>query len=144
MVNAAAKEGAVYDPVKDEWGDMAEGMVDGWRGPVAAMDEEVVYVVDEWKGVLRRYEEERDCWVDVLVEERLRGAHQMAAGGGRICVVCGGGGESQGIVVVDVAATPVRIWVVEPPAGFKAVAVHILPRMSMSDFQPLLLPSTPI
>ncbi|KAK9699080.1 hypothetical protein RND81_08G151600 [Saponaria officinalis] len=136
MVNVkgdAAKQGAVYDAEKDEWAEMAEGMVSGWRGPAAAMEEGVVYVVDVSKGVLRKYDEARDVWVDVLENERLRGAKQMAARGGRVCVVCRGGVE---IVVVDVVAVPARMWVVEPPIGFNAVAVHILPRMSVSKSQP--------
>ncbi|KAE8720582.1 Ankyrin repeat family protein [Hibiscus syriacus] len=41
-----------------EMEDLPEGMVAGWRGPVAAMDEEVLYAVDESKGVLTRYNQE--------------------------------------------------------------------------------------
>lgn len=131
VVNVDAKEGVVYDTRRREWADMAAGMVAGWNGPAAAMEEEVVYLVDRSKGVLRRYDEERDLWVDVFECERLlRGAHQMAAGGGRVCVVSGDGGE---VVVVDVTVAPVRMWVVEPPEGFSAVAVHVLPRMSRSE-----------
>lgn len=131
MVNVkgdAAKEGVVYDVEGDAWAKMPEGMVGGWRGPAAAMDEETLYVVDESKGVLRKYDSDNDRWEEVLgAEERLRGAKQMAAAGGRVCVVCEGG---SGIVVVDVAASPARLWVVDTPEGLEAVAVHILPRMS--------------
>lgn len=130
MVNVkgdAAKQGAVYNAEKDTWGDMKEGMVSGWRGPAAAMDEDTIYVVDESKGMMRKYVEERDGWVDVVESKRLRGAQQMAARGGRLCVVCKGGSE---IVVVDVVASPPRMWVVEPPEGFNVAAVHILPRMN--------------
>ncbi|GAB2235467.1 hypothetical protein Drorol1_Dr00025892 [Drosera rotundifolia] len=131
MVNVkgadAAKDGAVYDTERDEWGEMREGMRKGWRGPAAAMEEEVMYGVDESKGVLRRYEEERDMWIDVARDERLIGAQQMAAARGRVCVVGGGSG---GVVVVDVVAVPARVWVVELPSGFDALAVHVLPRLS--------------
>ncbi|KAL1354147.1 F-box/kelch-repeat protein SKIP25-like [Arachis hypogaea] len=137
MVNVkgdAAKEGVVYDVEKDLWKEMPEGMLAGWRGPVAAMDEEVMFVVDEVKGVVRRYVEEQDSWEEVLEDERLKGAEQVSAEGGRVCVVCGGGGGGGGIFVVDVVARPRRIWVVELPEGFEAIAVHVLPRMPITDF----------
>ncbi|KAF2300345.1 hypothetical protein GH714_012225 [Hevea brasiliensis] len=84
MVNAkgdAAKEGSVYDTEKDTWEDMPEGMLAGWKGPVAAMDEKVMYVVDEAKGALKKYEPERDDWEKIMESERLIGAQQIAAGG---------------------------------------------------------------
>lgn len=142
MVNVkgdAAKEGLVYDTEKDAWEDMPEGMLAGWKGPVAAMDEEVIYVVEELKGALKRYDPERDDWEDIMESERLIGAQQISAGGGRVCVVCGGS-NSGGIVVLDVVTDPVRLWIVETPPGFEAVAVHILPRMSQPD---LLFPVPP-
>ncbi|KAF2300340.1 hypothetical protein GH714_012162 [Hevea brasiliensis] len=142
MVNAkgdAAKEGSVYDTEKDTWEDMPEGMLAGWKGPVAAMDEKVMYVVDEAKGALKKYEPETDDWEKIMESERLIGAQQIAAGGGRVCVVCGGS-NSGGIVVLDVMSVPVRLWVVETPPGFEAVAVHILPRMSRPD---LIFPVPP-
>ncbi|KAJ4826060.1 hypothetical protein Tsubulata_000719 [Turnera subulata] len=132
MVNVkgdSAKEGVVYDVEKDAWEEMPKGMVGGWRGPVAAMDEEVMYAVDEANGALIKYDSARDDWDRVMESEKLVGAQQIAAGGGRVCVVCSGGG---GIVVVDVVALPARVWVVETPPGFEAVAVHILPRMSLN------------
>ncbi|GAB4834838.1 hypothetical protein Ancab_033106 [Ancistrocladus abbreviatus] len=131
MVNVkgdAAKEGVVYDVGRDAWEEMPEGMKVGWRGPAAAMEEEVIYVVDEKKGALRRYDEESDGWVDVLQDERLRKAQHIAAAGGRVCVVCGG--HSGGVLVVDVQASPPRLWVVDTPPGFEAISVHILPRMN--------------
>ncbi|KAJ7953331.1 F-box/kelch-repeat protein [Quillaja saponaria] len=129
MVNVkgyAVKEGAIYNVEKDQWKEMPDGMISGWRGPVAAMDEEVMYVVDGVKGVLRKYNEEKDVWEEVMESERLKGAEQVAARGGRVCVICTGGG---GISVVDVVASPPRLWVVDLPMGLEAVAVHILPRM---------------
>ncbi|EXC35177.1 hypothetical protein L484_022730 [Morus notabilis] len=132
MVNVqggSMKDGVVYDAEKDAWEEMPAGMIGGWRGPAAAMDEEEMFMVDEAKGVLRRYDEERDDWEKVVESERLRGAEQIAAGGGKVCVVCGGG---RGIVVVDVVSpSPGRIWEVETPSGLEAVAVHVLPRMSI-------------
>ncbi|XP_057503673.1 F-box/kelch-repeat protein SKIP25-like [Actinidia eriantha] len=133
MVNVkgdSAKEGVVYDVDNDHWAEMPEGMLAGWRGPAAAMDEGTLFAVDEAKGVLRRYDGASDRWEEVVAEVRLRGAERMAAAGGRVCVVCGGGG---GIVVVDVVASPPRLWVVDTPADFEAVDIHILPRMSRSD-----------
>ncbi|WP_407803817.1 hypothetical protein, partial [Staphylococcus aureus] len=61
MVNLKGN-GVVYDSLKDTWREMPEGMIGGWNGPVAAMDEDVMYVVDEAKGALRRYYPERDTW----------------------------------------------------------------------------------
>ncbi|GLT74918.1 hypothetical protein SLA2020_466830 [Shorea laevis] len=132
MVNVkgdAAKEHIVYDVEKDLWEEMPKGMLIGWRGPVAAMDEEVMYVVGERDGVVRKYDAEMDSWEDIMKSERLKGAKQMAAGGGRVCIVCGDGD----IVVVDVVVAPPRLWVVERPRGFEAVAVHVLPRMTRWD-----------
>ncbi|GAB4857916.1 hypothetical protein Ancab_015821 [Ancistrocladus abbreviatus] len=131
MVNVkgdAAKDGAVYDVETDAWKEMPEGMKAGWRGPAAAMEGEVMFAVDEKNGVLRRYDDEYDRWVDVLEAERLRKAQHIEAAGGRVCVVCGG--DSSGVVVVDVVASPPRMWVVDVPPGFEAIAVHILPRMN--------------
>ncbi|KAK9120376.1 hypothetical protein Syun_017993 [Stephania yunnanensis] len=53
MVNVkgnALKAGVVYDERKGAWEEMREGMLRGWMGPVAAMDEEEMYVVDEGRG----------------------------------------------------------------------------------------------
>ncbi|KAK2427422.1 F-box/kelch-repeat protein [Trifolium repens] len=132
MVNikgGAAKEGVVYDVEEDTWKEMPEGMLLGFRGPVAAMEEEVMYVVDEAKGVMSKYNHEDDVWEEILVSQRLKGAEQMVAKRGRICVV-----SAAGISVVDVVAEPPRISVVELPEGFEAVAVHVLPRMPVTDF----------
>ncbi|XP_077234806.1 KAR-UP F-box 1 [Tasmannia lanceolata] len=134
MVNVkgnAAKEGAVYDIETDLWEDMPAGMLAGWKGPAAAMEEKVIYVVEEGEGVLREYNWEMDCWKDVLESEYLKGAVQIAAGGGRVCVVRAGGG---GIVVVDVVVRPARVWAVEPPPTTKVLAVHVLPRMGRAEF----------
>ncbi|KAE9460314.1 hypothetical protein C3L33_07787, partial [Rhododendron williamsianum] len=106
----------------------------GWRGPAAAMDEETLYAVDETKGVLRKYDAGADGWEEILTEERLVGAEQMAAGGGRVCVVRGVEGGGGIVVVVDVVASPARVCgVLDVPVGFQAVAVHVLPRMSRPD-----------
>lgn len=127
------KDGVVYDAGRDVWEEMPAGMIGGWRGPAAAMEEEEMYVVDEANGVLKRYEEGGDTWVEVVESERLRGAEQIAAGGGRVCVVCGGG---RGIVVVDVVAKQPTMWEVETPPGLEVVAVHVLPRMSLLPVPP--------
>lgn len=129
MVNVA-KQGIVYDVENDRWEDMAEGMAAGWNGPVAAMDEEVLYAVDEGKGVLTRYNQNGDYWEEIMESERLRGARQMAAASGRLCVI---GGEGEIIVIVVGIATP-RFWVLERPPGLEPLAVHVLPRMTRPEF----------
>ncbi|XP_060179622.1 F-box/kelch-repeat protein SKIP25-like isoform X2 [Lycium barbarum] len=135
MVNVkgdAAKEGIIYNVGNDTWQEMPEGMLVGWRGPAVAMAEETIYMVDESKGALRRYDEERDVWVEIVENEMLKGAEHVAAGGGRVCVVGGGGG----IAVVDVVADPPRLVVVETPVGVQVLNIHILPRMSqLADFE---------
>lgn len=126
MVNVrgdAAKEGVIYDVEGDSWEEMPAGMLAGWRGPAAAMAEETIYVVDESKGRLRRYDDVEDAWVEVVENELLRGAQQVMAAGGKVCVLCADG---LGIAVVDVAAP--RVWMVELPPGFQAVGIHVLPR----------------
>ncbi|XP_022737478.1 F-box/kelch-repeat protein SKIP25 [Durio zibethinus] len=129
MVNVA-KQGTVYDVENDIWENMPEGMVAGWRGPVAAMEEEVLYAVDEGKGVLTRYNQDSDDWGEIMESERLKGARQMAAAAGRLCVICGDGE----ILVIDVVVAPPRFWVVQRPSGLEPLAVHVLPRMSRLDF----------
>ncbi|KAL8504365.1 hypothetical protein ACS0TY_022912 [Phlomoides rotata] len=135
MVNVkgdAAKEGIIYDVETDCWEEMPEGMLSGWRGPAAAMYEDTVFVVDESKGLLKRYDHVTDTWVEVVKNSKFKGAQQAAAGGGRVCVLSGDGSS---ITVVDVAAPPpARLWVVDVPVGFQVLAVHILPRSSQSDF----------
>ncbi|KAF3614321.1 F-box/kelch-repeat protein SKIP25 [Capsicum annuum] len=133
MVNVkgdAAKQGIIYNVGSDTWQEMPEGMLAGWRGPAAAMEEETLYTVDESKGALRRYDEERDIWVEVIEHEMLKGAEYVAAAGGRVCIVGRGG---SGIVVVDVVAEPPRSVVVDTPVGFQVLNIHILPRMSQLD-----------
>lgn len=134
MVNVkgdAAKEGIIYNLEKDAWEDMPEGMLAGWRGPAAAMDEETIYVVDESKGVLKKYDSEKDNWVEILENAAFKAAQYVAAAAGRVCVVSADGFS---ILVVDVTVAPPRFWVVDTPAGSQALSIHILPRMSQPKF----------
>ncbi|XP_010540691.1 PREDICTED: F-box/kelch-repeat protein SKIP25 [Tarenaya hassleriana] len=142
MVNVrgdAVKEGAIYDVVKDTWQAMPADMLAGWKGPVAAMaPDETLYAVDETRGTVAKYDEERREWGEVVAEEeRLKGAYQIAAVAGKLCVVAGGGGGGRRIVVVDVAAAPApaKVWSVECPEGLEPVAVHVLPRASRPEFR---------
>ncbi|GJY45898.1 hypothetical protein Tco_0434961, partial [Tanacetum coccineum] len=68
MVNE--KEGAVYDVEMDTWLDMPAEMLAGSRGPMAAMEEEVIFIVDEIKGVLRKFNDVMKVWVDDVEYER--------------------------------------------------------------------------
>ncbi|XWS42804.1 hypothetical protein CRYUN_Cryun16bG0045900 [Craigia yunnanensis] len=133
MVNVkgnAVKEGAVYNVELDIWEDMPGGMVAGWNGPAATMDEDVICVIDEVKGCLSKYDGERDCWVKVIELEQLKSAKQIAAGKGKIFAVSSNGEK---IIVVDVGERPARFWEVVPPRGLEVVAVHVLPRMSRQE-----------
>ncbi|CAN6893798.1 unnamed protein product, partial [Brassica oleracea] len=136
MVNVkgdAIKEGAIYDVVNDDWEAMPEEMAAGWRGPVAAMEEDALYSVDERNGTVRIYNEEEREWREVTVveggEQMLKGAQQVTAVAGKLCVVTVDGR----ILVVDVMAEPAKIWTVENPQGLEPVSVHVLPRMSRPD-----------
>ncbi|MCD7446355.1 hypothetical protein HAX54_005962 [Datura stramonium] len=123
MVNVkgdAAKQGIIYNVGKDTWQEMPEGMLVGWRGPAAAMAEETLYTVDESKGALRKYDEVRDIWVEIVESEMFKGAEHVAAAGGRVCVVGSGG---NGIVVVDVVAKPPSLVVLETPVGFQTMNI---------------------
>ncbi|KAA3476265.1 F-box/kelch-repeat protein SKIP25-like [Gossypium australe] len=129
MVNVkgnAVKEGAVYDVELDKWEEMPQGMVAGWNGPAATMDEDVIYVIDEVKGRLSKYDGEKDCWEKVIELEQLKRAEQITAGRGKICAISAKG---ERIIVVDVRDKPARFWEVAPPPGMEVVAVHVLPRM---------------
>ncbi|XP_010940830.1 F-box/kelch-repeat protein SKIP25 [Elaeis guineensis] len=136
MVNLrgrGAKEGIVYNVRSDRWEDMPPALLAGWTGPAASADDDgsSIYVVDEVRGALRGYDWDGERWRVVVPEsEQLKGAVQMAAGGGRVCVVNRGGSA---VVVVDVAARPGRMWVVEPPRGKRVVALHVLPRMTRAE-----------
>lgn len=128
VVDVKAKKGAAYDVDGDRWEDMPEGLLDGWRSATTSMDEEVAYTVDEegGVGVLREYNGDRDCWFEVMRSERLKGATQISAAGGKVCAVCTDG---MGIVVVDVVAKPPSMWLVNPPPATRVVTLHVLPRI---------------
>ncbi|KAK4379578.1 hypothetical protein RND71_001440 [Anisodus tanguticus] len=138
MVNnkgRAVKQGAAYDVTQDEWEEMPEGMLRGWNGPAAATtinDENEMYVVDETKGSLSKYVSETDEWEELIEScDILKGAEQITAGRGRVCVICSGGRK---IAVVDVATTPANvIRVLSTPPEMDAIALHILPRISVQD-----------
>ncbi|KAJ9558607.1 hypothetical protein OSB04_013221 [Centaurea solstitialis] len=132
MVNV--KGNVVYNSLILYWRPVGE---DGGRNaftverPGGVADEEVMYVVDEEKGAVRKYDDENDRWEEVVDgSELLKGAEQMAVGGGKICVVSGGGRR---ITVVDVLAEPVKMWAVDPPLPEnEVISVHILSRPSKS------------
>jgi len=63
-----------------------------------------MYIVDEAKGVLRRYVEEQDAWEEILENHRLKGVEQIFAQRGKLCVIL----PSSGISVVDVAAVHLK------------------------------------
>ncbi|KAF6146207.1 hypothetical protein GIB67_011679 [Kingdonia uniflora] len=129
MVNVkghAPKEGVVYNVENNLWEKMPEGMLFGWNGPATSMNEDVIYVVDEEKCVLKIYNPKTDCWDNVMESLKLKGAMQITAGGGKVCIVCTGGSD---VVVVDVVHRPTSFWVVRPPMEKKFVAAHILPRL---------------
>jgi hypothetical protein len=124
------KEGLVYNIHMDQWDDMPPGLLSGWIGPAAADEKGDIYVVDDISGALRLYHWGTDTWRTVVKDENLKGATQMAAQGGRVCVVAGGG---EALVVVDVKGRERRLWIVEPPRGKKLLNVHILPSMSRGE-----------
>ncbi|KAM0837956.1 hypothetical protein ACQ4PT_061302 [Festuca glaucescens] len=132
-----AKEGAVLDLDEGRWEDMPPGMLAGWKGPAAASPDtgDAIFLVDEEHGALNAYDWETDRWRTVVEAERLKGASEMAAGGGRVCVVADGGKK---VVIVDVTtpkastATP-RMWEVEAPEGRRVVSLHVLPRMTRPE-----------
>nr|XP_043612168.1 F-box/kelch-repeat protein SKIP25-like [Erigeron canadensis] len=130
MKGNAGKEGVVYNVKENRWEKMAVGMVQGWNGAVGGAveeEQEIMYVVDEKSGSVKKYDDKNDCWQEVIQgSERLKGARQMAVGGGKICVASGDGGR---ITVVDVAAECGRMWVVDPPMPeCEVISVHILGR----------------
>lgn len=149
MVNLrgrGAKEGAVFDLAAGRWEDMPPGLLAGWTGPAAASPDNdgTIFVVDEEQGDLSAYDWGSDRWRAVVVAAgRLKGATEMAAGGGRVCVVVGGGEK---VAVMDVT-TPAKaarsrrgetftapgMWEVPAPPGRRVVALHVLPRMTRPE-----------
>ncbi|KAI3448978.1 hypothetical protein Pfo_005643 [Paulownia fortunei] len=133
MVNVkgkAVKEGAVYDVVMNQWEEMPQGMLGGWNGP-ATMDDDAMYVVDQESGSLSKYDADNDCWEELIEpSEHLKGAEHISAGRGKVCAVSADGRK---IVVVDILARPPKVWMLDPPQGMEAIAVHILPRMSLPE-----------
>ncbi|KAL0374132.1 UNVERIFIED_CONTAM: F-box/kelch-repeat protein SKIP25 [Sesamum radiatum] len=133
MVNVkgkAVKEGAVYDTLMNQWEAMPRGMLQGWNGP-ATVDDDVMYVVDQEKGSLRKYDGDNDRWEEMIQPlEHLIGAEHISAGRGKVCAVSADGGK---IVVVDILTRPPKVWMVNPPQGMEVIAVHILPRMILPD-----------
>ncbi|CAL5050121.1 unnamed protein product [Urochloa decumbens] len=134
-----AKEGAVYDLAAGRWEDMPPGMLAGWKGSAAAAGDgdDTIYVVDEERGALRAYDWGGDRWRTVVESERLKGAAEMAAGGGRVCVAADGGAK---VIVIDVTpqkptwrAAPPPMWEVAAPEGKRVVALHVLPRMPRAE-----------
>ncbi|MCL7046939.1 hypothetical protein MKW94_022964 [Papaver nudicaule] len=131
MVNVkgnAVKEGVLYNVENNTWEDIPRGIMIGWNGPTTTMDEDVIYTVDERKGILRRYNHNLDVWENIIESRDLIGAVQITARAGKVCVVCSGG---NGILVVDLLVKPAKMWVLEPPPppGYQVVGIHILPRM---------------
>uniref|UniRef100_A0ACD6ACK5 Uncharacterized protein n=1 Tax=Avena sativa TaxID=4498 RepID=A0ACD6ACK5_AVESA len=140
-----AKEGAVLDVTNARWEDMPPGMLAGWKGPAAASPDtgDAIFLVDEEHGMLNAYDWVTDKWRTVAEAERLKGASEMAAGGGRVCVLDDSGTK---VLVVDVmtpkasttrrgstsTASP-RMWEVEVPAGRRIVSLHVLPRMTRPE-----------
>ncbi|OEL19324.1 F-box/kelch-repeat protein SKIP25 [Dichanthelium oligosanthes] len=135
------KEGAVFDLLAGRWEDMPPGMLAGWKGSAAAASAETIFVVDEERGALIAYDWGGDRWRTVAESERLKGAAEMAAGGGRVCVASEGGAK---VIVVDVTApqptrraggpaAPPRMWEVAAPPGKRVVALHVLPRMTRAE-----------
>ncbi|KAF8687004.1 hypothetical protein HU200_043284 [Digitaria exilis] len=138
-----AKEGAVFDLGAGRWEDMPPGMLAGWKGPAAAAattgggGDETIFVVDEERGALMAYEWGDDRWRTVVESERLKGAAEMAAGGGKVCVAAEEGAK---VIVVDVTSTKTKrgaaratsMWEVAAPDGKRVVALHVLPRMTRS------------
>ncbi|WVZ78561.1 hypothetical protein U9M48_026253 [Paspalum notatum var. saurae] len=137
-----AKEGAVFDLRAGRWEDMPPGMLAGWKGSAAASaGSETIFVVDDERGALLAYDWAADRWATVAESERLKGAAEMAAGGGRVCIAAQGGEK---VIVVDVAtrmpprlsqrghaaAAAPRMWEVAAPPGKRVVALHVLPRMA--------------
>lgn len=82
--------GVVYDPETGKWGDMPRGMKDGWSGQSLVVDGEL-YVLEESTGRLKVYEEGRDEWRFVTMQdEMLKNMEQLAGGptsGGMFCGV---------------------------------------------------------
>ena len=77
--------GVMYDPTTCKWMDMPKGMRNGWNGPSVVVDERL-FVLEETIGRLKCYDENEDCWTNVMEDEMLMDMDQLTgAAPGKFC-----------------------------------------------------------
>eukprot|EP01018_Ginkgo_biloba_P007997 Gb_05255 [translate_table: standard] len=120
------REGIVFDPENNVCSAMPRGLRDGWTGPCVGVCERF-YALEESIGRLKVYDEQRDSWVTIVEDKKLRGLSQLAASNGKICGIVAGGSVNR-IITVDVFNKPPKIFEVGIPMGWP-IAVQVLARM---------------
>ncbi|KAI5081646.1 hypothetical protein GOP47_0001389 [Adiantum capillus-veneris] len=80
--------GVIYNPGSGKWEDMPRGMKDGWSGQSVVVDGKL-YVVEESSGRLKVYEESKDEWRSVPIEDGMLKQMQQPVAGAMSGMFCG-------------------------------------------------------
>ncbi|KAG6548110.1 hypothetical protein Mapa_010390 [Marchantia paleacea] len=114
VVNSSSENlvGLVYDPQKDEWVDMANGLNTGWQSKTAALNGKLYAVGDshssEGKNEISVYNAAKDVWESIkgVLDDTapvLSWGPELVSLGGRLCIV--GTSSKAHVAVVDINET---------------------------------------
>lgn len=114
VVNSSSENlvGLVYDPQKDEWVDMANGLNTGWQSKTAALNGKLYAVGDshstEGKNEISVYNASKDIWESIkgVLDDSapvLSWGPELVSLGGRLCIV--GTGSRAAVAMVEITET---------------------------------------
>ncbi|KAL2645070.1 hypothetical protein R1flu_012657 [Riccia fluitans] len=117
VVNSSSENlvGLVYDPQKDEWMDMANGLNTGWQSKTAALNGKLYAVGDshssEGKNEISVYNAAKDVWESIkgVLDDSapvLSWGPELVSLGGRLCIVGTSSRAAVAMVEINEAAKP--------------------------------------